>query len=76
MTARLYVDFNNREEDGRIRMNLPATKKDMRKHQVTRDYTWGLEIIVHDTEIESRALLERGCGDQWFARLIGKVEEL
>ena len=75
-SIRVYSDFNNREEDGRVRLNTKRSRKDLRKHRLTRNFEWGRALVVHDDEIECAAKLERGPGDNWLAKLDGEFKEI
>jgi hypothetical protein len=61
---RIYADFNNREEDGRVRLNTMGSREDIEKHKdLMRE---GLRVILYTPkEFDVEAVL---CFDEiWCA---------
>ncbi|MBN8787898.1 MAG: hypothetical protein J0I84_12470 [Terrimonas sp.] len=66
---KIFVDFNNADSKGRIRLNTDGTLKDIKKKEIKLEI--GLEIILSDyDEFETLGVIEFSLEEKiWVARI-------
>ena len=69
MSHRLYVDFNNRDENGKIRINTVGSLRDI--ELLKSELRSGVNVTLYDEELEFQARLER---DELFNIWLGVVD--
>jgi len=57
MKIRIYADFNNRNEDGFVRLTVVGSERDLTKYETS--LTEGINVILYDEELEIDATLKR-----------------
>ena len=64
----LYADFNNADPEGRVRLNVAGTLRDLARQGV--QLREGLPVVVHDEELaaDGEAVFSAGEG-VWAARI-------
>ncbi len=68
MANTVYVDFNNMDSLGRIRLNSTGTVDDIRKLSLQLEE--GMVLVVSDCELESKGVVEfSGEENIWVVRI-------
>ncbi len=52
----LYADFNNADAEGRLRLNCTETLKELAQEEM--QLTPGLQVVLHDEELEADAEIQ------------------
>lgn len=66
MTPRVWADFNNFDEQGRVRLNTYGSLADLAQ---LSEVEVGMLIVAHNGEVEVDVVLQRG-GSTWVGVLI------
>jgi hypothetical protein len=67
-TARIYADFHNADEQGRLRLNCVGTIEDLARYQVElRD---GEKLILYSEELEADGVVNYSANERlWVATI-------
>ena len=69
MTQRVFVDFNNADDRGRVRLNTPGTIDDLCNQGI--ELVEGLELTLYQVEVEIKGVVEYSLEEQmWVARRV------
>lgn len=68
MSDRIYADFNNADEAGRVRLNTDGTVADLKSQSKTLSV--GQRLKISDGEIEAEGVVEFSDEEKiWVARI-------
>lgn len=67
MTARVFVDFGNADDRGRVRLDTPGTIDDLCNQGI--ELVEGLELTLYQVEVEMKARVTYSLEEQqWVAK--------
>ena len=65
---KIYVDFNNADSEGRIRLNVRGSLADL--EHISADLVPGLEVDLESEDLQCPGVLERSTEEGiWVARI-------
>lgn len=68
MTGRVFVDFGNADDMGRVRLNTVGTINDLCDQGI--ELVEGLELTLYQEEVEMQAVVEYSLEEQqWVAKV-------
>jgi hypothetical protein len=68
MNKPIYADFNNADEEGRVRLNTEGTVTDLEEHSVS--LSAGQRLKISDGEMETEGVVEFSDDEQiWVIRI-------
>jgi hypothetical protein len=66
---KVFVDFNNTDDRGRIRLDTPGTIDDLCDQGI--ELVEGLELTLYQVDVEMKAVVEYSLEEQqWVARRV------
>lgn len=63
----IHADFNNADQDGRLRLNCVGSISDLARAGVK--LADGMELVLHDEELEADGIVQFSSEDGWVARI-------
>ncbi len=68
----IYADFNNADEQGRVRLNTDGTLAELKRRSMS--LSAGLRLMISDGEIETEGVVEFSDDEQiWVLRIDWKA---
>ena len=69
MAGRVFVDFNNTDDKGRVRLNTEGTIDDLRSQGI--ELVEGLELTMYQVEVEMQGVVEYSLEERmWVSRRV------
>lgn len=71
----IFADFNNRDRDGRLRLNNVGTTSDLSLNSIT--LSDGLRLMVSDGDLAAEIIVRTpGRENVWLGEIVGDIIDL